>query len=450
MKYLSLSFILGLLLGSFIYHAHPIMTLVEIGCVLLVAACFLRKEKSRIYILLSIFGVLGSVMSSYQMQELADRYKTEDRQMLVYLFHQESSRDMSCLQGFRERLSAMYDDFQLSEDNRALVKAMTLGDKTEITKDMRLMYSRTGASHVLALSGMHLAVISALLHFLFMKIALLLYYSVDWMWEKRGDNKAVKYIIRRRISEITLKHIVNTILLVVIWIYVLMVGMPLSLVRAAVMLTICGLSSFIFRNNSTLNLLAISAFIILLVSPLSLLDVGFQMSFMAVLGISVYFRPMQELMRKGLARLRKTPDWNNQPRYLYLPLRLTELAIECILISVSAQILVLPLVAFYFGIVSLSSLLTTAIVSLTAMLIVTISCFCLMVGLVVSKSAAVFISPLLNYVATIQQSVLGWQSHLPLSYLEGIEVSVSQLFLLYIIIICVTQVMNKIRLVMKF
>ena len=115
MKYLSLSFILGLLLGSFIYHAHPIMTLVEIGCVLLVAACFLRKEKSRIYILLSIFGVLGSVMSSYQMQELADRYKTEDRQKLVYLFHQESSRDMSCLQGFRERLSAMYDDFQLSK-----------------------------------------------------------------------------------------------------------------------------------------------------------------------------------------------------------------------------------------------------------------------------------------------------------------------------------------------
>lgn len=450
MNYLSLSFILGIALGSYIYHTHPIMTLVAIGCVLLVAVCFIRTEDTRIYLLLSIFGVLGSVLGSYRMLGLADRYKTEDRQTLIYLFHQESSQDMSHFQGFRERLSAMYDDFQMSDDNRSLVKAMTLGDKSKVTKDMRLMYSRTGASHVLALSGMHLAIISAILHFLFLKLALLLYYSVDWMWEKRGDKKVVKYIIRRRMSEISLKHIVNALLLTVIWIYVLMVGMPLSLVRAAVMLTVCGLSSFFFRASTTLNLLAISALIILLVSPLSLLDVGFQMSFMAVLGISLYFRPMQELMRKGLARLSKNHEWNSQPLYLYLPLRLTELTFECILISVSAQILVLPIVAFYFGIVSLSSLLTTAIISLTAILIVTISCICLTIGFVFSKSVAVFLSPLLNYVATIQQSVLGWQSHLPLSYIEGIEVSVPQLFLLYVIIICITLAMKIMRTYLRF
>ena len=443
MKSVALFFISGIAIGSYIYPVHPVMTLVSAGCVIIAASCLVHSEKIRIWLLLSLFTILGSILSCYQMQRLSDRYKTENRSTLFYLYHEESRQERATLSGFRERLSSMYDDFRMSDDNRSIVKAMTLGDKSGISKDVRMVYSRTGAAHVLALSGMHLAVISAILSFFFLKIFVLLYYSVDWLWKKRAPNPRIKAIMKHRMSEPALRHIATGCIIIIIWLYVLMVGMPSSVVRAATMLTLYGISRFLFRQGKSVNILSISAFVMLLASPLSLFDVGFQMSFVAVLGISIYFKPMQEVERKVMARLSNNKDWWDRSIYISVPLKLIELTIDCILLSISAQLLVAPLVAFYFGIISLSSLLTTAVVSLTATLIVTISFLCLSIGLMFSMSAAVFVSPLLDYVVTFQQSILRWQSTLPYSYADGVELSFPQLCLLYVIIYCITSAISK-------
>ena len=140
-------------------------------------------------------------------------------------------------------------------DALAVVAAMALGDKSALTQELREVYSVTGASHVLALSGLHLGIIYMLLTFLF------------------GGKKLFTF---------SLFHLFT---LICIWAFVFLVGMPVSVVRSATMLTAYALLSLGYRDRMSVNTLAFTALLVLLVSPLSLFDIGFQMSYMAVFAI---------------------------------------------------------------------------------------------------------------------------------------------------------------------
>ena len=122
---------------------------------------------------------------------------------------------------------------------------MVLGDKSALTQELRDVYAVTGASHVLALSGLHLSII-------FMLLTLLL-----------GGSRSF-----------TLHSSLFTILSV--WAFVFLVGMSTSVVRSATMLTVYALLSLGHRDKMSVNTLAFTAIVMLAVSPLSLYDVGFQ------------------------------------------------------------------------------------------------------------------------------------------------------------------------------
>lgn len=94
------------------------------------------------------------------------------------------------------------------------------------------------------------------------------------------------------------------IIMSAVWSYVVLVGMPASVVRSAVMLSVIALVTILNRNNILLNSLSLAAFVILVMNPLSLYDIGFQMSFMAVLGIAL-FLPMLCRQRLFMARWKK-------------------------------------------------------------------------------------------------------------------------------------------------
>ena len=141
----------------------------------------------------------------------------------------------------------------LSDDQYAVVSAMALGDKSALTKELRETYSKTGASHILALSGLHLGIIYALLSML---------------------------VVGRRWQMITQVAIILSI-----WAFVFLVGMSASVVRSAVMLTVYALLAIGHRHKMSVNTLAFTAIVMLLVTPKALFDVGFQMSFMAVFSI---------------------------------------------------------------------------------------------------------------------------------------------------------------------
>ncbi len=166
---------------------------------------------------------------------------------------------------------------------------------------------------MLALSGLHLGIIYAIL-------TLLMGGGRRWRWLAQG------------------------IILTAIWTYVVLVGMPASVIRSATMLNICSVCLVLQRQQASVNTLAFAAIVMLLANPLNLWDVGFQMSFMAVLAIMVYYRSI----------------------YYLLPLRhrLARWAWGMASVSIAAQLGTAPLVMYYFGRFSSFSCLPTSSSSL--------------------------------------------------------------------------------------
>lgn len=166
--------------------------------------------------------------------------------------------------GFREKLREKLP----GENEFALANALILGDKRELGTEMRNAYADTGAMHVLAVSGLHVGVVYLLLMF-FLKRVL----PVHRGWK----------IVR---SLITLGGL---------WLFVCLAGAPVSARRAAFMFSLLETGKISSRNYYPVNTLALAAFALLLLDPNSLFDVGFQLSFLAVLGILICQRPIQNL-----------------------------------------------------------------------------------------------------------------------------------------------------------
>ena len=181
------------------------------------------------------------------------RYEAESRLDRTRLFFLQQ----------RSRLLSHLNAQGGGDEAYAVVAAMTLGDKSALTKDLREVYSVTGASHVLALSGLHLGIIYALLSL----------FTVGRRWQVATQ----------------------ALVIVSIWAFVFLVGMPVSVVRAAIMLTVYALMSLGHRDRMSLNVLAFTAILILLFHPRSLYDVSFQLSFAAVASI-LLFLPLMEAL----------------------------------------------------------------------------------------------------------------------------------------------------------
>jgi competence protein ComEC len=199
---------------------------------------------------------------------------------------------------------------------------MTLGDKSAMTRELRDVYAVSGASHVLALSGLHLGIIYMLLSLL---------------------------IVGRR-----LRYVILPVVVLAIWAFVLLTGLPVSVVRAAVMISLYALLSLIHRGHFSLNALSLAALLILTVSPDSLWDVGFQLSFAAMVAI-LTVQPL-------LARPVSETYLFDRPvlRWLW----------GIVTVSVAAQIGTAPLIAYYFGRLPLYFLLTNLLVIPAATVII--------------------------------------------------------------------------------
>lgn len=180
-----------------------------------------------------------------------------------------------------------------------ILKAMLLGDKNELDNDIQQAYANTGIIHIIAISGAHIAIFFVAVGFLLSFIRHRKYY-----W--------VRYIAA----------------LPFIWLYVLVAGAPPSAIRAAVMFTILGIGFALKKENHGINQLLVAAFILLCFNPMWLFTVGFQLSFLAVLSIFIFYKPLNHII---------------QSKY-----KLIRLLWSSISVSIAAEILVAPLVIYYF------------------------------------------------------------------------------------------------------
>ena len=276
----------------------------------------------------------------------------------------------------------------LSRIERARLAAM------RITNDLRDIYSISGASHVLALSGLHLGII-------YMLLSLVL-----------GA--------RRR-------SVLREVLIILgIWSYALFTGLSPSVVRASLMITVYSFVGLVGRDRMSLNALSFTAIVMLLSNPLCLYDVGFQMSFLAVMAILIFYKPLNALVPAAFLEQHRWAKW----------------AWAMVVVSCSAQLGVAPLTAYYFGRFSTYFLLTnffviplaTVILYLTALLF-----------------ASAVVPPLMPWVAKALAMVVGWQNTLatwvasmPGSSVEHIHITRIQLLLVYVVIAALATIGYKV------
>ncbi|WP_424050394.1 ComEC/Rec2 family competence protein [Prevotella melaninogenica] len=311
-----------------------------------------------------------------------------------------SLRQMSFLQRtslstalHREKLMRVLES-NLDSTHLAVVSAMILGDKQLISKNIKEDYSITGASHVLALSGLHLTILYSLLLFI-----------LSWC------ERILPRMFKRGISEL--------LILFILWSYVILVGMSSSVVRSAVMLTIYSFVTLLNRERLSVNTLALTAIIMLVSNPNSLFDIGFQLSFISVWSILLFYPLIYELIplqqKKSLLVF----------RWLW----------GMIAVSLAAQMGTAPLIAFYFGRVSTIFAVSSLIAVPCTMLIVSAS-FCLLL-LSPFPSLSSFIGKCICVITEGLNSSLHWLASLPCVSIEDVHVTIFQLFIYYFMLMAI-------------
>ena len=261
-------------------------------------------------------------------------------------------------------------------DAQAVLAAMVLGDKSELSKELRATYSATGASHILALSGLHLGIIYLLL---------------------------TRLTLGRRRLWLTQVPVVLGI-----WAFALITGLSTSVVRAAMMISLYAVFSLGGRRQSPLGVLSFTAIIMLLFNSDSLYDIGFQLSFMAMLGILVFVPLFERMVSIRWLMEHRVVKW----------------LMAMMTMSVAAQLTTAPLVAYHFGRFSTYFLLT----NLLAIPIATLILYVAVATLIVPAVAGV-----LGWLAGVLNAVLGWVSGLPLASIEGLHPSLLQVAMMYLL-----------------
>lgn len=272
-----------------------------------------------------------------------------------------------------------------------------------------------------------------------MRTMLWLYVVPELLWEKLPvENntclrRIIKMFFRLQPSEQLYRNIISFAILLIIWLYVILVGMSPSVVRSAMMLSVYGVSRMLFRRQQIITVLATTAFVTLMISPLSLFDVGFQMSYLAVLGIGVYMPRLMQFVYKQDFR------WSEESQKSILRSFLVW-SYGCLALSFSAQIMVLPLVAYYFHTLPCYGLVSSLVVSVTAMLIVGFS-FAFLISLflpfmILSEGLAY----MLNAVTHFQNVFLEHVTALPYSVIADVNINIWQLVIIYMIIFCLSRI----------
>lgn len=279
---------------------------------------------------------------------------------------------------YRQQLLEQYQK-DLSPEAYSIVAAMTLGDRTSLSSETRQAFNITGAGHILAISGLHLGII----------------YMV------------ISFLVRGRRWRVAAQ--ILTILL--LWTFAFLVGMSASVVRAATMLTIYGLLSLGYRRGMSINVFAFTAILMLVAQPDVLFEISFQMSYLAVFAILLIFPMLYHII---------PAHWFMEHRFIGWMWGMT-------LLSLSAQIGVAPLIAFYFHRFSVYFLLANFVVIPCAYLI-------LIGGLLLLLTSWSLIAKGLILVVNGMQTALSAIATLPYASIEGLYPSLLQTILIYILI----------------
>ncbi|MCG8576353.1 MAG: ComEC family competence protein [Flavobacteriales bacterium] len=289
----------------------------------------------------------------------------------------------------RSFLERSLEQTVLKKENLAVAKALTLGQKDELDAALKQAYASSGVMHILAVSGLHVGIIMMITGFFLKPLKRL-----------RGGN-----------------WIYLSLMLVIIWFFALLTGLSPSVFRASVMFSFVLLGLELERETSVYQSLMVSALVLILIQPFIIFEMGFQLSYLAVLSI-VYWQPK-------LYKLFHVPTW------------LGDKVWQLTTVSIAAQIGTFPLGLFYFHQFPNYFLLTNLIVIPLAFIV--LGALLLFISLSWWSFLAEMVAIILDVLLTFMNTVVKWTEQLPMAVSQGIFISAIELILVYLILVFFSQ-----------
>lgn len=268
----------------------------------------------------------------------------------------------------------------------AVAQAMILGDRSGLDSDLTAAYASTGSIHVLAVSGLHVGIIFLVL-----------------LWLCKRLPKSWPAIVP------------IGIILIGLALYALLTGLAPSALRASVMFAFLSVTQFSKLRNQSLNALAASALLLLLITPNLILQMGFWLSYLAVTGILLLYRPIYS--------------------QLYVRNKVLNWFWQLTAVSLAAQIPTLPITAYFFHQMPLSGLLTNLVAVPAAFLTVTGGLVMLVVAKI--KLLGIALGFALNWLLVGLNSFILWISSFSLSHISGIYMPWYSFVLLSLLVIAI-------------
>lgn len=238
---------------------------------------------------------------------------------------------MARVYDLREYFLSVIAKYVTDKNDFAVASAIMLGYNDYMNGDVIRAYASSGALHVLSVSGLHVGIMFLIFNF----------FLLQWM-----DGFGKRWQIAKAV-----------IIIVFIWFYACLTGLTPSVLRSAMMFSMIQLGKVFVKNVNTYNVIFASAFILLLFNPFIVTEVGFRLSYLAVLGI-IYLHP--KIYALWIVGLPEQPKFRKQKNYFLKPftflrwdlkwflLKFVDLGWQIVAVSLAAQIATCPLSLLYF------------------------------------------------------------------------------------------------------
>jgi competence protein ComEC len=282
----------------------------------------------------------------------------------------------------RDYFLDIFRKYKIEGDEFAVGSALILGYEDKLDPAIISAYSGSGALHVLSVSGLHIAII----YLVFLKLLFFL--------DRYKNGRVIKALL----------------LVLMLWFYSCLTGLSPSVMRAATMFSFIIIGKALYRYTNIYNTLAASAFLLLLIDPFLVMEVGFQLSYLAVLGIV--------MLQPGIYDLWKTNNW------------LLNQVWSVTAVSIAAQVATFPLGLLYFHQFPNYFLLSNLVVIPISGLILYVGILLLVLAKVpfLGMAIAWFLSFLLKL---LNASVVFFEKA-PFSLIQGVSISIAETWLIYL------------------
>lgn len=317
------------------------------------------------------------------------------------------------LYGIKNRCTKIIDN-SFDSESAGIVKAMLVADKSTLDKNIKKLYSENGIAHIMAISGVHVAIIGMTLY---------------------GFLRKLK--IGRLIS--------GTFSIAIIILYGIMTGMSSSTERAVIMLILSIAAEYFGRKTDAPTSMGFAMIIMVLGNPYVILDAGFQLSFAAITGVTVVAPQLRKLLRMFKCFIKETDEKKKQKHKKIMSLRKMIIKlIDALVVGIASFITTTPVIIYYYYQFPPYSILINLIVIPLVSLIVGGSILVVLTGLFFAGAAVVMTYPV-RLILFGYKYLCIFASGLPgASVLVG-HISIGMLFVYYLSVVLIFAILRMIR-----